>query len=882
MDAELVGRQRQLSDVAAALADAASGRPRVVSIDGDGGAGKTALARRSLADLAVEHRTVVLAGDELTAVVPFATLGPLVDVPFETTVVEAARLVIGRLAELADAGLLVVLVDDLHWADLASRQALAIAAGRLEHEAVAIVVTARPEHSGVDDGWARLRNDARRCVRVRVGELTVADVAALAAQRGVQLTSTAARRLTGHAGGNALYVRTLLDDVPSAVLNRPGETLPVPADLSAVVAAKFAGVDTGPAALLAALAVLARPAPLPQVAEVADIADPAAAVGGVLATRWVEWRAGGAGLAQLGFAHPLFRQAVYDHLPPADRRRLHLAAARVSDRRGELTHRVAAADRVDEALAAELEAEAQAASGHDGAGVAAQLLRWAAELTPERAARERRLLAAARLVVDADGPTLSELIPAVAACADSPARNLVLGEAAWQAGDSGETTYLLQRAATVDDDAVAVEALVRLADVFVVLGHGQAAIDVADDALARVPSDERVRLRAWVRRAFGVASRDGAVAGLTWLRGRLPARPDECAPAEIELLAIRGMLGSFALRPTAALDDLAVVLARPATTLQRRQRAQLDVAQCQFVIGRWDEATVNARLTLELSDGERERDAGIAHQVLASIAAARGDWHAAAVHLDASRQLAATFGTRELALAARLATFAVTQARGAHAEVAAFIPTIDATRPPMLSTLSLYHPGAAAHVDTGELDLACRLADQLAADAERRRLDVAAQVADLRGRIAARRGEPAAAEQHFADAVDAITADTPVLIAAGIHLARGRLRRAQGRRHDAIIALGGARRPSLPRARRCRADRGGAGPPDAPPGPLAAGPHAAGAGRRHARPARPLEQGDRRRAVRQREGRRVPPAQRLRQARRGLTARAAGRFADGE
>lgn len=26
---------------------------------------------------------------------------------------------IGRLAELADAGLLVVLVDDLHWADLA-------------------------------------------------------------------------------------------------------------------------------------------------------------------------------------------------------------------------------------------------------------------------------------------------------------------------------------------------------------------------------------------------------------------------------------------------------------------------------------------------------------------------------------------------------------------------------------------------------------------------------------------------------------------------------------------------------------------------------------------------------------------------------------------
>src|SRR5581483_10325432 len=125
-------------------------------------------------------------------------------------------------------------------------------------------------------------------------------------------------------------------------------------------------------------------------------------------------------------------------------------------------------------------------------------------------------------------------------------------------------------------------------------------------ALAREPSDERVRLRAWASHAFGVASRDGAVAGLTSLRGRPSARPDECAPAETGLLALRGMLGWFALRPTAALDDLTVVLARPAATLQRRRRAQLDVAQCQYVTGGWDEATVNARLALELSDGERD------------------------------------------------------------------------------------------------------------------------------------------------------------------------------------------------------------------------------------------------------------------------------------
>ncbi|TYB48943.1 helix-turn-helix transcriptional regulator [Actinomadura chibensis] len=789
MDAELVGRRRELSAVAAAFADAADGRPRVVSIEGDGGAGKTALARRSLADLDVAHRAVVLTGDELTAAVPFGALGPLVDVPSGTTAVEAARLVIGRLAELADAGLLVVLVDDLHWVDPASRRALAIAARRLEHETVAIVATARPEHGGADDGWARLRDDAGRCVRCRVGGLTAADVAALAARRGTPLTSVAARRLTEHTGGNALYVTTLLADVPAEALNRPGEELPVPAGLSAVVAARFAGLDAAPAALLGALAVLARPAPLPQVAEVADRADPAAAVDRLLATRWVDWLPGGTGPVRLAFVHPLIRQAVYDTLPLDVRRRLHLAAARVSDRRGELAHRVAAADRVDEALAAELEAEAGSASAPADAGAAARMLRWAADLTPERAARERRLLAAARLAADAADPALDDLVPAVAACADGPARDLVLGTAAWRAGDSGEAIDRLRRAATGAD--VAVEALVRLADAFVVLGHGQAAVDAASDALDRGPSDERTRLRAWASRALGVASRDGAVAGLEVLRDLLPSRPDECAPAESGLLALRGLLGWFALRPTAALDDLAAVLARPATTLERRGRAQLDVAQCQYVLGRWDEATVHARLVLELSDGER--DAGVAHQVLAGIAAGRGDWHAAAVHLAAARRLAATFGTPELALAARLAAFAVARARGAHAEIAALVSTADAVAPPVLSTLSVYHPGASAHIEAGDLDVAVRLADRLAAAAERRRVDVSAQVADLRGRAAARRGDPAAADRHLAAAADAITADTPVLIAAGIHLARGRLLRARGRRHDAITALAEAR-----------------------------------------------------------------------------------------
>ncbi|GHF11718.1 hypothetical protein GCM10014715_79290 [Streptomyces spiralis] len=108
----------------------------------------------------------------------------------------------------------------------------------------------------------------------------------------------------------------------------------------------------------------------------------------------------------------------------------------------------------------------------------------------------------------------------------------------------------------------------------------------------------------------------------------------------------------------------------------------------------WDGATANSRPTLERSYGKRD---GIASPGAGQDRAARGDRRVAAVHLDASgQQLAAAFGTPEPALATR----AVAQARGAHAEVAALISTADAETPRMLSTLSVYRPEVAAHVDT--------------------------------------------------------------------------------------------------------------------------------------------------------------------------------------
>ena len=127
-------------------------------------------------------------------------------------------------------------------------------------------------------------------------------------------------------------------------------------------------------------------------------------------------------------------------------------------------------------------------------------------MTPERNARERRLLAAAQLLIGSDDPAVGDLLPAVDACADGPARDLVLGQLAWQAGDVGEAAYRLQRASGSSDDRVAVEALARLAAQMVTLSRGQAAIDAATEAIDRGIDDERLERQTWALLVLGVAA----------------------------------------------------------------------------------------------------------------------------------------------------------------------------------------------------------------------------------------------------------------------------------------------------------------------------------------------------------------------------------------
>ena len=100
------------------------------------------------------------------------------------------------------------------------------------------------------------------------------------------------------------------------------------------------------------------------------------------------------------FPHPSVRSAAYRSVSPGDRSALHAALAEATD--AELDpdrrawHRAQATPGPDEQVADELERSAGRAFARGGIAAAAAFLETAAMLTPDPAARGRRLLAAAR------------------------------------------------------------------------------------------------------------------------------------------------------------------------------------------------------------------------------------------------------------------------------------------------------------------------------------------------------------------------------------------------------------------------------------------------------------------------------------------------------
>jgi hypothetical protein len=350
-----IGRRGELAALRAGLADARVGRPRVALIEGPSGIGKTALleALLSAAEGAGDVRVVRASGDQNEGLIAYGVLRQLARSAGTSAAQQfsdadpvaaagADRLVdpitMGtRWLEFMDslAGAVVVLaVDDAHWADRPSLQALVFALRRLVADRVLAVFTART------DGVVHLPASLTRLVGghrgmvVRLVGFDEHDLRDLAGAVGVEGLSVAdARRLRLGTGGNPLHARALLEEFPISdwPVNRQDDSLlPPPRSFRHVVGQRYDACRPATREFLDAVAVLGLHAAVSEAAGLAGTDDPVAAIDEATAHDLLHVRQG-QGPWSVEFSHPLVRAAVYDAIGPARRHLLHRAAAGIGN-----------------------------------------------------------------------------------------------------------------------------------------------------------------------------------------------------------------------------------------------------------------------------------------------------------------------------------------------------------------------------------------------------------------------------------------------------------------------------------------------------------------------------------------------------------------------
>jgi predicted ATPase len=338
----------------------------------------------------------------------------------------------------------VVFLDDAHWADVPSLRALLFVVRRLVADRVLVVIATREDAPVLPEGLTKAAGTNGRWLRLC--PLTIEELRALAKAEGVELSPRAVQRLEAHAGGNPLYARALLDELPADAWHRQ-DKLPAPRSFAAIVNRRVAACSPDASRLLEAVAVLGPRCPLATAASLAEVEEPLEALeeandAGLL--RWDESK----GVPAPAFAHPLMAAAVYDAIGPARRARLHgLAADLVEDEGSSLRHLAAAAAGPDAELARRLEALAERKAAAHSLESAAVAMVSAARLSAGRPEREERLLRAVDwMLVAGDAAQARAFAEEVAGFAEGPRRSSILGQLAELEGRVDEAARLFAAA----------------------------------------------------------------------------------------------------------------------------------------------------------------------------------------------------------------------------------------------------------------------------------------------------------------------------------------------------------------------------------------------------------------------------------------------------
>jgi DNA-binding CsgD family transcriptional regulator/tetratricopeptide (TPR) repeat protein len=358
--ASFIGRQEEVGRLHRALQSAGGGDPTTVLIAGEAGIGKTRLVEEFAGQ--VTQQSQVLLGRCLQLSGGGLPYGPIVDALRGLThsldrreldelvgptsndlarllpdaaltrpsgpVSEFARsrlfeLVLRFLDRLARRRPVVVIVEDLHWADRSTLDLVMFLVQMVRHERLLTVATYRSDELHPQHALQGLLAELGRSRRLEHVELTPFDredlSRLLSGILGRHPSPATLQRIFARSGGNAFLAEELLaaeDGLPVPVL---------PRRLQAILLARIAALAEDTRHVLRLIATVGRPTEHRLLVAAAQLSETRL----LAATREaVDRQVLQAERDAYRFRHILLQQAVYDELLPGERLRLHAAVAR--------------------------------------------------------------------------------------------------------------------------------------------------------------------------------------------------------------------------------------------------------------------------------------------------------------------------------------------------------------------------------------------------------------------------------------------------------------------------------------------------------------------------------------------------------------------------
>jgi DNA-binding CsgD family transcriptional regulator len=407
----LKGREAAQEAIGRLIQEARAGRSGVLALVGEPGMGKSALLDECVA-MAGSGATAILRarGVQSEAQIPFAGLSELLRPALQyldripehlASALEGALALVPTRAEnrfalgaatlsllsaYAEDRFVVVIVDDIHWIDGSSADAMSFAFRRLLADPVAVILASRAGEPSFLDG-----SDIRQ---LRLEGIDVGSASDLIGEVAGRVSDDLVGRLHRHTGGNPL---ALIEAARQIDMFRSGSPLDVPLPVvtrvTDVYSARIRALEDPCRRLLllaaagdtGELSVLSRAASLLGL-DVEDLST-AEEVG------LIRLRDG-----RLEFRHPLARAAAYNDASPAERREAHRALSGAlpdadADRRA--WHLALAAIGPDDSASRALEQSAVSGRDRNAFDVASHSFERAAQLASEHGRRARLLYFAA-------------------------------------------------------------------------------------------------------------------------------------------------------------------------------------------------------------------------------------------------------------------------------------------------------------------------------------------------------------------------------------------------------------------------------------------------------------------------------------------------------